>query len=45
MTNSRIAELNAQYADLPRDFADLTLLAISEHLDIAAIVTLDSALS
>jgi predicted nucleic acid-binding protein len=39
---SRIAELNAQYADLPGDFADLTLIAISEHLDISAIATLDS---
>lgn len=39
---SRIAELNAQYADLPADFADLSLVAISERLDIAAIATLDS---
>jgi predicted nucleic acid-binding protein len=39
---SRIAELNAQYADLPGDFADLTLIAISERLDISAIATLDS---
>ncbi len=39
---SRIAELNAQYADLPGDFADLTLIAISERLNIAAIATLDS---
>ena len=39
---SRIAELNAQYADLPGDFADLSLIAISERLDIAAIATLDS---
>lgn len=38
----RIAELNAQYADLPGDFADLTLVAISERLDISAIATLDS---
>lgn len=37
----RIAELNAQYADLPGDFADLSLIAISERLDIAAIATLD----
>jgi len=28
---SRIAELNAQYADLPADFADLSLIAISER--------------
>ena len=39
---SRIAELNAQYADLPGDFADLTLIAISERLNISAIATLDS---
>lgn len=35
-------ELNAQYADLPGDFADLCLVAISERLDISAIATLDS---
>ncbi|MGB3206714.1 MAG: PIN domain-containing protein [Crinalium sp.] len=39
---SRIAELNATYADLPGDFADLSLVAISERLDISAIATLDS---
>lgn len=39
---SRIAELNFRYADLPGDFADLSLVAISERLDIAAIATLDS---
>ncbi|MBW4514792.1 MAG: hypothetical protein KME11_06155 [Timaviella obliquedivisa GSE-PSE-MK23-08B] len=39
---TRIAELNAQYADLPADFADLSLVAISERLDISAIVTLDN---
>jgi uncharacterized protein len=39
---SRIAALNAQYFDLPADFADLSLVAISERLKIAAIVTLDS---
>jgi uncharacterized protein len=38
----RIAELNTQYADLPGDFADLSLIAISERLDIGAIATLDS---
>ncbi len=38
---ARISELNAQYADLPGDFADLSLIAISERLDIAAIATLD----
>jgi uncharacterized protein len=39
---TRIAELNTQYADLPGDFADLSLIAISERLDVAAIATLDS---
>ncbi len=39
---SRIAELNAEYADLPGDFSDLSLIAISERLDIPAIATLDS---
>lgn len=39
---SRIAELNAQYADLPADFADLTLVAISERLNISAIASLDA---
>ena len=37
---TRITELNAQYADLPGDFADLGLVAISERLDIPAIATL-----
>ncbi|MEM6715989.1 MAG: PIN domain-containing protein [Cyanobacteria bacterium P01_D01_bin.6] len=37
----RIAELNEQYADLPGDFPDLALIAISERLNIAAIATLD----
>lgn len=38
---SRIAELNEQYADLPGDFSDLSLVSISERLDIAEIATLD----
>jgi len=38
---SRIAELNAQYADLPGDFSDLALVSISERLNIADIATLD----
>lgn len=38
----RITELNERYADLPGDFADLSLIAISERLDIPAIATLDS---
>ena len=37
----RIAELNAQYADLPGDFSDLALVSISERRDIAEIATLD----
>jgi uncharacterized protein len=39
---TRIAELNAQYADLPGDFADLSLIVISERWNIGAIATLDS---
>ncbi|AFZ56654.1 PIN domain-containing protein [Anabaena cylindrica FACHB-243] len=39
---TRIRELNEQYADLPGDFADLSLITISERLNIAAIVTLDT---
>ncbi|HHP7245279.1 MAG TPA: type II toxin-antitoxin system VapC family toxin [Elainellaceae cyanobacterium] len=38
---ARIAELNAQYADLPADFSDLSLVVTSERLNIAAIATLD----
>ncbi|MBD2465187.1 PIN domain-containing protein [Oscillatoria sp. FACHB-1407] len=38
---ARIAELNTQYADLPADFSDLSLVVISERLNIAAIATLD----
>ncbi|MBW4695367.1 MAG: PIN domain-containing protein [Lyngbya sp. HA4199-MV5] len=38
---SRISELNTRYADLPADFADLSLVAVSERLNIASIVTLD----
>ncbi len=38
----RIAELNQQYADLPGDFADLSLVAISERLNVPAIITLDN---
>jgi predicted nucleic acid-binding protein len=37
----RIAQLNAQYSDLPADFADLALVAISERLNIPGIATLD----
>lgn len=38
---TRIAELNAQYADLPGDFSDLALVSLSERLNIEAIATLD----
>lgn len=38
---ARVAELNSRYADLPGDFADLTLVALSERLDVAEILTLD----
>ncbi len=37
----RIAELFNRYSDLPADFADLSLVAISERLNIPEIVTLD----
>lgn len=37
----RIQVLNLNYQDLPGDFADLSLVAISERLNIAQIVTLD----
>ena len=41
---ARIAELNHRYADLPGDFADLTLVTLSERLEIAEILSLDSDL-
>jgi predicted nucleic acid-binding protein len=37
----RIKELNLTYQDLPGDFTDLSLIAISERLNISAIATLD----
>ena len=37
----RVAELNERYADLPGDFADLTLVALSERLDVKEILSLD----
>jgi hypothetical protein len=37
-----IVALNERYADLPGDFADLTLVTLSERLDVAEILTLDS---
>ena len=38
----RVAEIHACYADLPGDFADLNLARLSERLDVAEILTLDS---
>ncbi len=38
----RILQLNQQYRNIPADFADLSLVVISERLDIPAIATLDS---
>lgn len=37
----RIAELNTKYANIPADFADLSLVAISERLNNPRIVTFD----
>ena len=37
----RIAALFEKYKDLPADFADLSLIVISERLDLPRIVTLD----
>jgi predicted nucleic acid-binding protein len=39
---ARIAEFNQRDADLPGDFADLTLVTLSERLEIAEILSLDS---
>ncbi len=38
----RIAVLFEKYSDLPADFADLSLIVISERLDLPRIVTLNS---
>lgn len=38
---ARIAELNSQYADLPADFADLSLIVLAERLRLQSIVTID----
>ncbi len=38
----RIAELNIKHKSVPADFADLSLIAVSERLDIGDIFTLDS---
>jgi predicted nucleic acid-binding protein len=43
--DARIAELNKRYADLPGDCADLTLVTLSERLDIAEILALERCLS
>jgi predicted nucleic acid-binding protein len=37
----RIAELNLKYEELPADFADLSLIAVSERLNLPKIFTLD----
>ena len=37
----RISELNTTYQDLPGDFTDLSLIVISERLNISEIATLD----
>lgn len=39
---SRIIELSSKYADLPMDFADATLIVISETEHIKEIITIDS---
>jgi predicted nucleic acid-binding protein len=38
---ARIAQLNLKYKDLGADFADLSLIAISERLNISRIACLD----
>ena len=38
----RIAALIGQYADLPMDFADASLVAICERLGVRSVATLDS---
>lgn len=38
----RCIELMERYADLPADFADVTLVAVAERFGIAEVVTLDS---
>lgn len=39
---AKIAELNSKYRNVPADFADLSLIVVSERLGITDIVTLDS---
>jgi predicted nucleic acid-binding protein len=38
----RIEQLMRQYADVPMDFADASLVATAEHLELREIFTLDS---
>lgn len=37
-----IAELNEKYKDVPGDFADLTILALSQRLNVMNVVSLDA---
>ena len=37
-----IANLNTKYADLPGDFADLSLIAIAQRLNLEDVVSLDA---
>ena len=37
-----IAELNEKYQDVPGDFADLTIVALSERLGVVDVVSLDA---
>ncbi len=41
MDLNRIIELTELYADLPMDFADSTLVAIGERLDISKVASVD----
>lgn len=41
---ARIAELHQHYTDRPSDFADLTVVGLSERLDVAEMLRLDSDL-
>jgi predicted nucleic acid-binding protein len=36
-----IAQLNEKYKDLPGDFADLSLVALAERLELGEVVSLD----
>jgi predicted nucleic acid-binding protein len=39
---AKIADLNTKYRNVPADFADLSLIVVSERLGLTDIVTLDS---